>query len=205
MTGTAVKICGVTSVAEAELCVEEGADAIGLNFYPRSSRYIDAGTARKIVEAVGGAALTVGVFVDAGLDAIRQLQASTGVRCVQLHGDESPELLASLLPHAYKAVRVKDEGSVADARRYGGEHILLDAYVPGEQGGTGHTFRWELAVPLARERRVTLAGGLRPENVAAAIHAVRPFCVDVASGVESRPGVKDHAAVRAFIIAAKSA
>jgi phosphoribosylanthranilate isomerase len=205
MTGTAVKICGVTSVAEAELCVEEGADAIGLNFYPRSPRCIDAGTAKKIVDAVGGAALTVGVFVDAGLDAIRELQASTGVRCVQLHGDESPELLASLLPHAYKAVRVKDEGSVADARRYGGEHILLDAYVPGEQGGTGHTFRWELAVPLAHERRVTLAGGLRPENVAAAIHAVRPFCVDVASGVESRPGVKDHAAVRAFIIAAKSA
>ena len=205
MAGTAVKICGVTSVAEAELCVEAGADAIGLNFYPRSPRCIDAVIARQIVEAVGGAALTVGVFVDAGLDAIQELQASAGFRCVQLHGDESPELLAALLPHAYKALRVKDESSVADARRYGGEHILLDAYVPGEAGGTGHTFRWELALPLARERRVTLAGGLRPDNVAAAVRAVQPFCVDVASGVESRPGVKDPAAVRAFITAAKSA
>lgn len=205
MAGTAVKICGVTSVAEAELCVEAGADAIGLNFYPRSPRCLDVAMARKIVDAVGGAALTVGVFVDAGLDAIRALQASTGFRCVQLHGDEPPELLAELLPHAYKALRVKDESSIADARRYAGEHLLLDAYVAGEPGGTGHSFRWELAVPLARERKVTLAGGLRPDNVADAVHAVHPFCVDVASGVEARPGVKDHAAVRAFITAAKSA
>jgi phosphoribosylanthranilate isomerase len=204
MTGTAVKICGVTSVADAELCVEAGADAIGLNFYPRSPRCIDAALARKIVDAVGHAALTVGVFVDADLPAIAELQASTGFRCVQLHGDEPPELLAALLPHAYKALRIKDERSIADAQRYGGEHILLDAYVPGEAGGTGHTFRWELAVPLARQRKVTLAGGLRPENVAAAVRAVQPFCVDVASGVEARPGVKDAAAVRAFITAAKA-
>lgn len=205
MAGTAVKICGVTSVAEAELCVEAGADAIGLNFYPRSPRCVDQALARKIVAAVGHAALTVGVFVDATLDAIRALQASAGFRCVQLHGDEPPELLAELLPHAYKAMRVKDEGSIADARRYGGEHILLDAYVPGEPGGTGHRFHWQLAVPLARERKVTLAGGLKPDNVADAVRAVRPFCVDVASGVEARPGLKDAAAVRAFITAAKSA
>ena len=205
MAGTAVKICGVTSVAEAELCVEAGADAIGLNFYPRSPRFLEPARARKIVDAIGGAALTVGVFVDATLDEIRALQHSTGFRCVQLHGDEPPELLAELLPHAYKAMRVKDESSIADARRYPGEHILLDAYVPGEPGGTGHRFQWELALPLARERKVTLAGGLRPDNVADAIQAVHPFCVDVASGVEARPGVKDHAAVRAFIEAAKSA
>ena len=202
MTGTAVKICGVTSVADAELCVEAGADAIGLNFFARSPRCIDAATARRIVDAIAGAALTVGVFVDAELEAIRALQQSSGFRCVQLHGDEPPELLAQLLPHAYKALRVKDDQSVADARRYGGEHILLDAYVPGEAGGTGHTFRWELAVPLARERKVTLAGGLKPDNVTAAVRAVHPFCVDVASGVETRPGVKDPGAVRAFIAAA---
>lgn len=199
-----VKICGVTTVQDAERCIEAGADAIGLNFYSRSPRFVELEHARRIVEAIAGRALTVGVFVDAGYDQISACKAQTGIACVQLHGDETPELLARLLPHAYKAIRVRDEGSLAEARRYGGRHILLDAYVPGQAGGTGARFPWELAVELAKERHVTLAGGLDPDNVAQAVAGVRPFCVDVASGVELSPGKKDPAKVRAFIVAAKS-
>ncbi|MFI5307166.1 MAG: phosphoribosylanthranilate isomerase [Polyangiales bacterium] len=200
---SAVKICGVTSVRDAELCVAAGADAIGLNFHPRSPRYVDAQQARQIVDAVAERALTVGVFVDASYEQIKALEQQTGVACVQLHGDESPELLQALLPHAFKAIRVRDEASIAAARRFSGQHILLDAYEPGLAGGTGRTFRWELAIELAKERQVTLAGGLDPSNVAEAIARVRPFCVDVASGVESAPGRKDPNKVRAFIAAAK--
>jgi phosphoribosylanthranilate isomerase len=203
----AVKICGITCVEDAELCVAEGADAIGLNFYADSKRYVGAETAREIVVAVGARVLTVGVFVDAGYDEIARIRDQTGIRCVQLHGHEPPELLARFLPHALKAVSVRDAESVAGTRAYGGEHILLDAYVPGQAGGTGATFRWQLATELARQRKVTLAGGLQPDNVAAAVTQVQPFCVDVASGVEtsSSPRRKDAARVRAFIVAAKAA
>jgi phosphoribosylanthranilate isomerase len=154
---------------------------------------------------VAGRALVVGVFVDASYDEIVETKRMTGIGCVQLHGDEPPEVVAKLLPHAYKAVRVRDAASIDQARRYPGEHVLLDAYVPGESGGTGQTFSWALAAELARERKVTLAGGLRPENVALAVAEVHPYCVDVASGVERAPGEKDLARVRAFVRAAKSA
>jgi phosphoribosylanthranilate isomerase len=203
--GVKVKLCGITSVADAALCVDAGADAIGLNFAPRSPRRVSVETAREIAAGVKGRVLIVGVFVDAPFEAIDETIREVGLGCVQLHGDEPPELLARFLPHAYKAIRVRDASSIEDARRYGGEHVLLDAFVPGEPGGTGRTFAWELAQGLARERRVTLAGGLVPGNVAAAIAAVHPYAVDVASGVERAPGVKDEALVRAFVKAAKQA
>jgi phosphoribosylanthranilate isomerase len=201
----AVKICGITTTEDAELCVAAGADAIGLNFYPASPRSIDAERARAIVAAVGGRALTVGVFVDSTEAEIEALRSQTGIDCVQLHGDESPELLTHFLPHAFKALRVRGPKTLELARRFGGRHLLLDAYVPGESGGTGKTFEWSLATELARERHITLAGGLEPGNVAAAIAQVRPFCVDVASGVERAPGCKDAERVHAFIRNAKAA
>jgi phosphoribosylanthranilate isomerase len=200
-----VKLCGVTSVADAELCVDAGADAIGLNFHERSPRSVSVTAAREIAERVKGRSLIVGVFVDADFERITEVTRAVGLECVQLHGDEPPELLARLLPHAYKVIRVRDRSSIEQAARYGGDHVLLDAYVPGEPGGTGKTFAWHLAEGLARTRRVTLAGGLVPGNVAAAIAAVRPYAVDVASGIERAPGVKDEALVRAFVAAAKSA
>ena len=205
MSAVHVKLCGITSVADAELCVAAGADAIGLNFYPRSPRCVSVDSARTIAASVKGRVLIVGVFVDASFETIAETIREVGLGCVQLHGDEPPELLARFLPHAYKAIRVRDQRSIEDAQRYGGEHVLLDAFVPGEPGGTGRTFAWELAAGLARKRRVTLAGGLVPGNVAAAIAAVRPYAVDVASGVERAPGIKDEALVRAFITAAKQA
>ena len=199
----AVKICGVTSVDDARASIEAGADSIGLNFYAKSPRYVSSQTAREIVAASPKGVITVGVFVNADYDAIARLKQEVGFRCVQLHGDEPPELLSRFLPHAYKALRVRGRDALQQAAAYPGQHILLDAYVPGEPGGTGATFDWSIAADIARTRHVTLAGGLVPGNVAAAVAAVKPFCVDVASGVESAPGKKDHALVRQFIAAAK--
>lgn len=199
---TRVKICGVTSVEDALMCVEAGADAIGVNFAPRSPRRVGLELARTIVAALPAGVVKVGVFVDASERELRDAIAHVGLGCVQLHGDELPELVSAFLPHAYKALRVQGREALALAASYPGEHILLDAYVPGIAGGTGATFDWTVAAELAKVRQVTLAGGLKPENVAAAIRAVRPFCVDVASGVESSPGKKDPSKVRAFIDAA---
>lgn len=202
---THVKICGLTSLADARTCLDAGADAIGLNFWAKSVRRCEESMAREIAAAVRGKALIVGVFVDAPRAEIARLQREVGLECVQLHGDESPELLAEFLPHAYKAVRVRGPEVSAEVARYGGEHVLLDAYVKGMPGGTGERFDWALAEGIARTRKLTLAGGLTPDNVADAVRAVRPYCVDTASGVESAPGVKDAALVSRFVRAAKAA
>lgn len=202
---THVKICGVTTRQDAELCVAAGADAIGLNFAPGSPRCLTLGAAGAIVEVIPAHVLSVGVFVDAELETLQHYQRVLGLRCLQLHGDEPPELLAKLLPHAYKALRVRGPDVLAEAARYPGDHILLDAYVPGVHGGTGARFDWQLAYDLGRVRPVTLAGGLTADNVAQAIEVAKPFCVDVASGVEASPGRKDPGLVRAFVRAAKAA
>lgn len=199
-----IKVCGVTSVADALACVAAGADAIGVNFAPASPRRIDVETARSIVTALPANIVSVGVFVDASEAVLRDTIVRVGLGCVQLHGEESAELVAAFLPHAYKALRVRGREVLSLAERYPGEHILLDAYVPGVAGGTGATFDWSLAAELARTRQLTLAGGLTPDNVASAVRTVRPYCVDVASGVERAVGKKDAAKVRAFIEAARS-
>lgn len=184
------------------MCVEAGADAVGVNFAPGSPRRVELEVARRIVAALPAKIVKVGVFVDAAERELRDTIEKVGLDCVQLHGDESPELVAAFLPHAYKALRVRGRESLALAASYPGEYILLDAYVPGVAGGTGATFDWSLAAEVALSRHVTLAGGLTPANVAEAVRVVRPFCVDVASGVESAPGRKDAGRVRAFIQAA---
>ncbi|MET0592102.1 MAG: phosphoribosylanthranilate isomerase [Polyangiaceae bacterium] len=201
-----VKICGITSVQDADLIVENGASAIGLNFVPASPRCIDVDTARRIVERVGERTLTVLVVADLDPPALRELLRATGARCLQLSGDESPDLVREFLPHAYKGVRIGAPTDVEKAALYPGEHLLVDAKVAGMLGGTGHTVDWGLVAPLARSRKLTLAGGLKPGNVADAIRAVRPFCVDVASGVEidGDPRHKDPDKVRAFQAAVAS-
>jgi phosphoribosylanthranilate isomerase len=136
--------------------------------------------------------------------AMRALRDATALGCLQLHGDETPEDVEALLPPAFKAVRVATAGDVAKARAMPGEYVLVDAKVDGELGGTGHAFDWSLVVDLARHRRLVLAGGLTPDNVARAIEKVRPWCVDVASGVEVAAGVKDAMRVAAFVAAARS-
>jgi phosphoribosylanthranilate isomerase len=202
---TRVKVCGVTSVADARMCAEAGVDAIGLNFWPKSVRRCDEDTARAIVAALPKSVLVVGVFVDASLDEVVRIRDGVGLGCVQLHGDEPPAVLAALLPHAYKALRVKGPDALLEMARFPGEYLLFDAYVKGMPGGTGETFDWDIAEQAARQRKLTLAGGLTPTNVAAAVRAVRPYCVDTASGVESVPGVKSPELVRAFVREARSA
>jgi phosphoribosylanthranilate isomerase len=201
---TRVKICGVTSPGEALVAVEAGADSVGVNFVASSIRRVDAATARAIVDAVGGKALVVGVVAGMSVPAMRELRDTTGLGCLQLHGDETADDVTALLPHAYKAVRVETAADVARAHAMPSDYVLVDAKVEGALGGTGHSFDWSLVVELARTRKLVLAGGLRPENVARAIAMVRPWCVDVASGVESAPGKKDPAKVRAFIDAVRA-
>jgi phosphoribosylanthranilate isomerase len=203
---THVKICGITTVDDALAAIDLGASAIGLNFVPASARCIDVPRARVIADAVhatNAKVQVVGVVADLSLDAMRALVRDAGLDCLQLHGDEAPDVLSPLLPHAYKAVRIANADDAAHAASFPGDHILVDAKVEGALGGTGATFDWSLVDALARTKNLTLAGGLTPANVESAVRAVRPYCVDVASGVESSPGVKDREKMRAFIEAAK--
>jgi phosphoribosylanthranilate isomerase len=200
-----VKVCGVTTVAQAVACVEAGVDSVGVNLVASSVRRVDEVLARQVAKAIGDRALVVAVVADMTVPAMLALRERAGVGCLQLHGNEPAASVSALLPHAYKAVRVANEADVAAAEAMPGDYVLVDAKVEGTLGGTGHTFDWSLVRGLASRRRLVLAGGLTPGNVAAAIASVHPWCVDVASGVESVPGVKDMGKVRAFVQAARGA
>jgi phosphoribosylanthranilate isomerase len=200
---TYVKICGIKTVPDAQRCVAAGADALGLNFYPESSRYVDLDSARAIAAAVAGKIELIGLFVNASESDVTAIRDALQLAFVQFHGDESPELVGRFTPRAFRAFRVRSDSLRDEVLRFPGEHVLVDTYVPGARGGTGATFDWSWAAPLARERKLFLAGGLHPENVADAIRAVHPYAVDVASGVESSPGVKDPLLVERFVERAK--
>jgi phosphoribosylanthranilate isomerase len=198
---TYVKICGITSVRDAILAVEAGADALGLNFVPASKRVIDIATAAHISDAVGGRVELVAVVANRSVPELEELRSATGIRWLQLHGSEAPEELELLLPEAYKAVGIASRADVARAGEYGGARLLVDAKIAGELGGTGQRFDWSLAAPLAARRDLIVAGGLSPGNVSEAVRALHPFGVDVASGVErgNNPREKDPALLRAFV------
>ncbi|HEX8794114.1 MAG TPA: phosphoribosylanthranilate isomerase [Polyangiaceae bacterium] len=200
-----VKICGITTLEQAWTCVELGVDAIGVNLVESSPRRVDETLAARIAREVGDRVLVVAVVANRSVAALREIRAATGVGCLQLHGDEPPADVAALLPHAYKAVRVGASADVAAADAMPGDYVMVDARVEGALGGTGRTVDWALVAPLAKRRKLVLAGGLTPENVRGAIAAVRPWCVDVASGVESAPGVKDAGQLAAFVRAARGA
>ena len=203
-----VKICGVTNLADAQAAVKAGAGALGFNFYARSPRYITPGAARLIVSALPPSVLTVGVFVnEAEPERVARTAAEAGVAAVQLHGDESPAYCAALAGRVViKALRVGARFAPEQASAYRTHAILLDAYSPREFGGTGEVFDWALARRTrALVSRLFLAGGLTPENVGAAIAAVRPFAVDVCSGVEAAPGRKDLSRLREFVAAVRAA
>ena len=201
--GTKVKICGITSAKDAHAVAEAGADALGINFWPKSKRYIAMESARAWLPDVEVA--RVGVFVNATLAEISAILESGMIDLAQLHGDETPEFAQALADRGLpfiKAVGVRDDTSIAGVRDYPTGGILLDAYCPGEYGGVGETFDWELARRVVEEnadKRIILAGGLTPENVGDAVSAVSPFAVDIASGAESSPGVKDLVKVRRLI------
>jgi phosphoribosylanthranilate isomerase len=199
-----VKICGITSVRDAQLAVDAGADAIGLNFYQKSSRYLTPAKARRIVEALPSFVWAVGIFVNESLEFVRDVTEVARLDVAQLHGDERPSYVKQLVGRTMKALHVDEAPALALARGYASvEALVLDAAQPGFGGG-GLTFDWSLAKTLAAQRPILLAGGLTPANVARAVKAVRPFGVDVASGVESAPGIKDARKLAAFIRAARS-
>lgn len=194
-----VKICGITRVIDAERASGLGADAIGLNFWPKSKRYVSLAHGSKIVRALPSFVWAVGVFVNASRREIDQVISRVGLNAIQLHGDESPADARGYSVPVFKAVHVSNDK--APRIRFS-TPLVLDALQPG-YGGGGVSFNWALARRIAREHEVLLAGGLTPVNVREAIEAVRPMGVDVASGVESAPGVKDSKLMARFIRAAK--
>lgn len=202
-----VKICGITNLEDALAAIEAGADEIGFNFYARSPRFISAREARAIVEALPVEVSTVGVFVNETEADLLRTADEAGMRAVQLHGDETPAYCARLRGKlTIKALRASDEFDPASASSYETDAVLLDAYVPGEWGGTGRVCDWEAARRVrAIVPRLYLAGGLAPGNVAEAIDAVGPFAVDVCSGVELSPRRKDEQLMRDFVERARAA
>lgn len=212
-----VKICGLTQPDQARAVAEMGADAIGLNF-AESKRRVDIAQAREVADAVVGAKIEkVGVFVDADSEQITRIIEQVGITRVQLHGAEPPEIIEAISVPCWKVFRVQDESFAEEVRDWYGrlgadahlEAVVLDTYNPHTAGGTGESFNWELVVQARRNGQmddlppIILAGGLDVDNVAEAIAAVRPWAVDVASGVESSPGVKDMAKVEAFLSAVR--
>lgn len=213
-----IKICGLTNLDDALAAAEAGAELLGFIFYDKSPRVVDARTVAEIIRELKHVSRftshvslrTVGVFVNPSLEQVVCTLDYCGLDLAQLHGEEAPELLAALPDRAFKALRPRDAAeAVSQAAVFtrfgpaGGPDLLVDAYHPTLRGGAGQTGDWSLAASLATQHRLLLAGGLTPDNVAQAIAQVRPWGVDVASGVEATPGRKDHDRVRAFIATAK--
>ncbi|MGH9163743.1 MAG: phosphoribosylanthranilate isomerase [Vicinamibacteraceae bacterium] len=204
-TSVGVKMCGVTRPQDAALAAALGASAVGLVFWPDSPRAVTASQARVVVQAMPPFTTVVGVFVDQPVEEVVGIATSVGLGAVQLHGHEAVDYLERIPCRVIKALDVGQYATSAWASAPEERvTILLDAIDPVRRGGTGQRIDWKAAATVARQRRVILSGGLRPENVAEAIRAVRPYAVDVASGVEREPGVKDHDRMRAFIDAVSS-
>ena len=195
-----VKICGITRVEDGVAAAERGADAVGLVFYPGSSRAVDAASAARIVSALPPFVTVVGLFVNADEGLVRETLERVPIDLLQFHGDEDADYCARFARPYLKSVRVREAQDVAQAaERHGAARaLLLDTHRPRRWGGTGETFDWSL-VPALPGARLVLAGGLHPGNVAGAVRAVRPYAVDVSSGVEEAPGVKDPGLIEAFI------
>jgi phosphoribosylanthranilate isomerase len=186
-----VKICGITRPQDAERAIALGATAIGFIFWPSSPRRIGLEAARSIGRLVPASVLKVGVFVDAPAQELARTVDEAGLDAVQLHGSESPALVRGLEARVIKAVALGSPDADAQIAQWTGTTLLLDAHDPVRHGGTGRVVDWDRAAGLASRHEVILAGGLNPENVAEAVRRVRPTGIDVSSGVEQTPGVKD--------------
>ncbi|MEY4599430.1 MAG: N-(5-phosphoribosyl)anthranilate isomerase [Pseudomonadota bacterium] len=203
---TRVKICGITRVQDGLDAVRFGAHAIGLVFYAPSPRAVTPDQARAIVDALPPFVTAVGLFVNADAEAVRATLATVPLQLLQFHGDETPEYCAALGVPYLKAIRVRPGVDLLQYAQqfHGARGLLLDAYVQGVRGGTGATFDWTL-IPNSLPLPVVLSGGLDADNVGAAVRAVRPWAVDVSSGVESAKGIKDAAKIEAFMNGVRNA
>jgi phosphoribosylanthranilate isomerase len=208
---THVKICGITNVQDAICAVEAGADLLGYVFYPPSQRAVTPACVAPISSAVRQACpsvIQVGVFVDEEPELIARIADACGLNSIQLHGEESPDVVDTLRERGLsviKGLRVEGPSAIERMRAFRPSYFLLDSYVPGQPGGTGHAFDWQLARQAAGRTPVILAGGLSPESVGEAVRIARPWGVDVSTGVERAPGRKDPRKVQRFVQAAKSA
>jgi phosphoribosylanthranilate isomerase len=204
-----VKICGLTTPQDAAAAVEFGADALGFNFFPGSRRFVEVKSAARWIAALPENVEKVAILVNPTWNEAKAAAATAGITLLQLHGAETPEFCRRLMEEGIrfeKAVPVTDAASVAAVPDFFTRTLLLDSGTAGQFGGSGHAFPWEIAGAFVEAHpalRVVLAGGLTPENVAEAVAMVRPFGVDVTSGVESSPGHKDHRRLEAFITAAR--
>lgn len=206
MTPIQIKICGVTNARDAKACVDLGAQLIGLNFYPRSPRYVAPSVGREIVDALPAGTDVVGVFVDGDVEEIRKTAKIARVRSVQLHGNFSPEITDELA-RDFRVIRVFSTNArfrPENVSPFPDCDVLIDAHHPRLRGGTGQTCDWSAArATLAFARFLILSGGLNVQNVGGAIQAVTPHAVDVCSGVEKAPGLKDHWAMKNFVDAVR--
>lgn len=200
-----VKICGITNLEDALTAVEYGADALGFIFYEKSSRFVTPEVAGTIIKELPPFVDTVGVFVNEDIEEIREIKRLTEINVIQLHGDEVPKICDILDTKLIKAFRIKGKEDVNNLAYYKDKvsAYLLDAYRPDMSGGTGEIFDWDLAVDAKKYGRIILAGGLTPDNVSEAVKKVRPYAVDVVTGVEERPGKKDLKKMKEFIERAK--
>jgi len=200
-----IKICGITNAADGRAAVEAGADAIGFIFYEKSPRYVALETAAEISRELPPFVMRVGVFVNAPEEFVTRAIADCGLTMLQFHGDETPEFCTQFGLMSMKAFRMHGPETLEQIPQYETDAYLLDAYSSTTIGGSGEKFNWDLAIEAQKfGKPIFLAGGLTPENVAEAIRKVRPFGVDVSSGVERAPGKKDHNKVKAFIAAVRS-
>jgi phosphoribosylanthranilate isomerase len=202
-----VKICGITNLKDARQAFKAGADFLGFNFYPRSPRYVTPQRARGILRRLPKKIACVGVFVNEREDEMLKIARRVGLDYLQLHGEESPATITHLARHlpVIKAVRVRNSFRTAELARY--KHVsafLLDGFDHRRHGGSGKTFRWDIALRAKRAGHIFLAGGLTAENVTEAIRSAKPYAVDVCSGVEAKPGKKDPALVVNFMRAVRS-
>ena len=197
---TRVKVCGITRLDDARRAVDLGADALGFVFWPGSPRCVTLRVAAEIAAALPPFVTTVGVFVDQPLSEIRTVAAGVGLSAIQLHGDEAPEVWAGVPGRCIKAIGVGAGFDAAAVTAWPPEvWPLLDAHDPSRRGGTGRSVDWDIAAEVSRARRIILAGGLDSSNIRDAVARVRPFAVDVSSGVEREPGIKDPDRLRAFL------
>ena len=199
-------MCGITNLRDALFAAELGADALGFVFYEKSPRFVTFAEAGNIMDRLPPFVTGVGVFVNAGMDFLARAKEEAGFDLFQLHGDETPEFCSSLGERYIKAVRVRDAESVSEIGLYDTDCFLFDGWSPDAYGGSGTGFSWEiLDAETLSGRFVILSGGLDCENVSRAVREVRPHAVDVSSGVEASPGIKDHSKLRRFMEAARNA
>jgi len=200
---TLVKICGITNVDDALDAVELGADFLGFNFYPDSPRYVDPELAKEIIDDIPGSIQKVGVFVNEDYQRVIDTAVELQLDIIQLHGDETPEYCNQFGRTWWKAFRLKEEKDLESIKPYESSIFLVDAFVEKAFGGTGVVSNWDLAVKAKQYGNLILSGGLKPDNIELAIRTVRPYAVDVASGIEQSPGVKDRHKMEEFILRAK--